>query len=376
MPVIWTVSFGSSTSSSTGARSNEPLPLTARATIVIVKSPTAGKSSPDTAVPLPTETVTTAWLANGTPFSVAVTVILWLLPAGPSRTRSGDTVSNTPVDGDSSSEIVSVWSVGSITPRSFSPIPDTVTLLSLACTSLSTARSVTELLLLVLPAGIVRVVPPSVKSSSTAGATGCAETVIVVRSLDGWLSVAVTRLEPPFSRIVAGVSTSVAAGVASLSVMVSSSPAEGSTASRDTRPVKRSVSSGSSIESSTGTRSNVASPLVSFAGMVRAKLLTGSKSSPCRAVTPATESVTSVSSVRVAAFNAAVTVTVRAAPTASSATASGAAVRVTVDDAASSSAIVISAPRTSRPGAVPFTISVSPSPSSTKSSRGERSNVP
>ena len=76
---------------------------------------------------------------------------------------------------------------------------------------------------------MVSVAPLCVKSSASApdAASGVVDTVTVVSSLEGRSSVAVTVLEPPSSGIVDGVSTSVASGVSSLSLIVTVRPPEG-----------------------------------------------------------------------------------------------------------------------------------------------------
>ena len=266
-----------------------------------------------TATPL-TETVTTVSLARGAPSSVAVTVTRWLCPAGRSCTRSGDTVRITSVEAASSSVIVSVAACGCTTPNWLSAAPDTSTSLSFASTSsLSTARTVTDPVLQVAYAGTLSTVPLRLKSRSVADGPGTVEIVTVVAWLDGWFKMADTRLRPPSSRIESGLSTSVTAGAASSSAIVTSAPVRGATVSPDDRPVTRTVSSGSSVESSTGASVKSAVPLFCPASIVRVKLSTAAKSE--RAAVPApTASTTSVGSGRAAPSSSAVTVTVRDAP--------------------------------------------------------------
>ena len=115
----------------------------------------------------------------------------------------------------------------SVTPRGFATpwppaaVPDTVTCLLSSGITLSDAVILTAPMLAVDPAATVSVVPHSVKSPATAGATAVADTVIVVASLDLPESVAVTTDAPPFSEINDGDSTSVATGRVSSSASVS-----------------------------------------------------------------------------------------------------------------------------------------------------------
>ena len=219
-PVTFTVSSGSSVVSLFGIRSKVAEPLVLPPVMVTVKSLTAVKSSSSVAVSASTETVTTASEASAEPFSVAVTVTVRALTAAFSATVAGDTVSVTWFDAPSSSVMVSVLFEGAVTARSFAAVADTVTLLFPPATLLSLAVIVTVPVLAVDPAAMVSVEPLSVKSAATAGETAIADTVSVVASLDARSSVAVTVLDPPSSEIDVGLSTSVAAGVASLSVIV------------------------------------------------------------------------------------------------------------------------------------------------------------
>ena len=369
-----TVSSGSSVSSSTAWRSNTAVPDVRPASMVRVKAGTAAKSSPSVAVWADTCMLYTVSPSRAVPFSVAVTVTRVVRP---SAANAGDAERMARVDGDSSSVIVSVTSAGAVTARSFVATPETVTVLVAVCSSrLSTARTSTVPVLPVVPAGIVRAVPDWLKSAAWVSGPGAVEIVIVVGELDARSSTAVTRLTPAFSPTSSGVRTRVACGVFSLSSIVISSPAAGSTDKPNARPVSRTVSSGSSTRSSTGVSVKVSSPLVTFAGIVNVKTLTASKSAPRAAVTPDSDRLTSVSSTRAPASSAAVTVTTWAAASASSAKVSGDAVNVTSVEVASLSVMVTSVCRTSRSATVPPTITISPSPSSVMSSTGESWNVP
>ena len=151
-----------------------------------------------------------------------------------------------------------------------------------------------------------------------------------------------TVVVPPSSGIEAGVSTSVTVGVASLSAIVTGTPADGSTVRPDTAvvPVTFTVSSGSSVVSLFGIRSKVALPLVLPPVMVTVKSSTAVKSPSSVAVSASTETVTTASEASAEPFSVAVTVTVRALPVASSATVAGDTVSVTWFDAPSSSVMV------------------------------------
>ena len=116
--------------------------------------------------------------------------------------------------------IVSVREAGFATPRPPAAVAETVTVLFGASTGLSTAVSVTVPVLVVCSAGMVRVVPVSVKSVP---APGDADTVSVTASLDLPESVAVTVatvVAVPASSIADGVSASVTVGVGSSSVVL------------------------------------------------------------------------------------------------------------------------------------------------------------
>ena len=205
---VSTLLFTAVTVTVPGARRLNP-PRSSASTRLSVKSPeTAG----DTGV---AETVTVTASLDG-PLSVAVTV---LTPPF-SLIEDGLSTSAT-VGAPSSSVIVSVRSDGAGTPLPPVTDPDTVTVLSGVSTLLFTAVTVTVPVPVVEPAPIVSVDPLSVKSPETAGDTGVAETLTVTASLDGPLSVAVTVLEPPFSLIEDGLSTSATVGAPSSSVIVS-----------------------------------------------------------------------------------------------------------------------------------------------------------
>ena len=130
----------------------------------------------------------------------------------------------------SSSRIVSVALAGSATPLSPLTVADTVTSLFGASVVSLTAVTVTVPVLVVAPAAIVSVfVLDRLKSPAAAFVPAVAATVSVTASLDARFSVAVTVLDPgcvpSCSSIVAGLSASVAVGVASSSVRVRLAPA-------------------------------------------------------------------------------------------------------------------------------------------------------
>ena len=117
--------------------------------------------------------------------------------------------------------IVNVRDDGADNPFPPDTVADTVTVLSAASTSLSTAVNVTGPVLVVEPAAIVSVAPLCVKSPDTAGDTAAADTVTVTASLDTPLSIAVTVLFPPSSLTDDGSSSRDNVGVPSSSVIVS-----------------------------------------------------------------------------------------------------------------------------------------------------------
>ena len=194
--------FGASTSLFTAAIVTVPVLAVAPAAIVSFRFVVSVKSPSTAGLTAAADTVTSTATLDA-PLRRAVTVLS--PPFSPIDV--GFSVRLT-VGAPSSSAIVSVWSARARTPVLPLAAPDTVTSLFGASTSLSFAAIVTVPVLVVVPAAIVsfRFVV-SVKSPSTAGLTGAADTVTVTASLTASLSVAVTRLSPPFSAIVAGVST-------------------------------------------------------------------------------------------------------------------------------------------------------------------------
>ena len=213
VPRTATVSSGSSMLSSTGTSVNVPISLVMPAGIVIVKFATAAKSVVNVAVSAATETATSVGSLRADPSSAAVTVTIRSPPVASSGMLAGATLSVSVVEAASSSVMVRVCGSGPVTPTVFVAMPETVTVLSAASTLLFAAVIVTVPELVVSPAVIVRVVPLSEKSAATAGMTGTAEITMVVTTLDGVSSVAVTVLVPAFSGIEAGLSTSVTVGV-------------------------------------------------------------------------------------------------------------------------------------------------------------------
>ena len=107
---------------------------------------------------------------------------------------------------------------------------ETVTDLSGASVTLSTAVTVTVPVLVVEPAAIVSAFAlDSAKSAATAPAPAAAPTVTVTASLDGLVSVAVTVETPPLSEIDDGDNASLTVGAPSSSAMVSVRPAGSAT---------------------------------------------------------------------------------------------------------------------------------------------------
>ena len=106
-------------------------------------------------------------------------------------------------------------------------MPETVTVLSAASTSLSTPVIVTEPVLVVaFSAKLSTWFALRRKSAATAGATAAAATVTVKAAAEAGDTVAETVLTPPFSPIEASDSTRVTVGVVvSLSVTVTATPA-------------------------------------------------------------------------------------------------------------------------------------------------------
>ena len=161
-------------------------------------------------------------------FSVAVTVLdPGFVPSCSSIVAGLST--SVAVGAASSSRIVSVTLAGAATPLFPLTAAETVTCLSGALIMSLTAVIVTVPVLLVAPATMVSVfVLDKLKSDAAAFVPAAAATVSVTASLDARFSVAVTVLDPGFvpscSSIVAGLSASVAVGVASSSVSVSAAP--------------------------------------------------------------------------------------------------------------------------------------------------------
>ena len=117
--------------------------------VVSVLSVKSADTAGDTAA---AETVNvTSWLETAP--SVAVTVV-----EPPSSSMDDEPSTRDTVGVPSSSVIVRVWLAGAATPLPPDAVADTVTCLSGASTSLSTAVTVTAPVLVVDPAAIVRVV--------------------------------------------------------------------------------------------------------------------------------------------------------------------------------------------------------------------------
>ena len=171
------VSSGSCVRSSTGVKVKVAVALAASAGMVSGKPVTGSKSSA-CAVPGATEIVSAVACGLGSPSSVAVTVI----SAAPefSITEFGDTLRTAAVAGvrssssfstsSSSSARVRVHGSGSARPPSVTVAP-IVNVLSGSITSLSVARRRMKLLNS-WPAGMVRVVPPGLRSPAAACACG------------------------------------------------------------------------------------------------------------------------------------------------------------------------------------------------------------
>ena len=126
----------------------------------------------------------------------------------------------------SSSSRVSVRFAGAVTPVA-DTVPETVTVLSAASTSLSTPVIVTVPVLVVAFSAKLRTrFALRRKSAATAGDTAAAATVTVKAAAEAGDTVAVTVLTPPFSPIEPSDSARVTAGVVvSLSVTVTATPA-------------------------------------------------------------------------------------------------------------------------------------------------------
>ena len=206
------VSSGASVSLSTAVSVTPALPAVSPAGIVITP-PSERLKSAGCAVIVTTVSSLDGWE------SVAVTVVIVF--AGVASSSSWMVVSDSAsvtVGCSSSFTIVrvsSIPSLGTAIPNSLTSAADTVTSLSGASVSLSTAVSVTVPVLVVANGATVSTrFELGVKSSAAAGLTGVMDTVAVVSASEAWLSVSVTVLSVvlPASSIDAGVSTSVATG--------------------------------------------------------------------------------------------------------------------------------------------------------------------
>ena len=240
---------GASTSLSTAVIVTVPVLVVAPAAMVrvvpaCVKSPaTAGETAA-------AETVRVTSALDFAP-SVAVTVV------APAFSLMEEALSARETVGVSSSSVmVRVWSDGAATSLPPATVAETVTCLSGASTSLSTAVMVTVPVLVVEPAAMVSVVPACVKSPATAGATAAAATVTVTSSLEAALRVAVTVVEPPFSVTDDELNARDTVGVSSSSVIVTVAAESSSVTGVEVAAltVRSKVSSGSSISSSSTVR--------------------------------------------------------------------------------------------------------------------------
>ena len=206
---------------------------------------------------------------------------------------SGDRC-NVTIGAGSSSSRVNSTSAASITPSglSFTAVADTVTVLSGASTSLSTALIVTVPTLAVARAAIVKTLfALNVKSPATAGDSAAASTVTVVVVLDGWLRLAVTTVVLAFSEMKSGVRCSVTVGAPSSSASVSVD--EDTIRSPDV-PLTAMVSFTLSTKSMTGLRTNSPCPLSLSASMTMSKPGTGVKPTTPALPEPATVTLTVV----------------------------------------------------------------------------------
>ena len=197
--------------------SSAPVTVTVRAVsqFCTVNTSDDGATRPSVASRLVTDTVTAA---EGCVCSATVNVAV----PPPSVTGPLAALSSNP---NSSSRMVSVALDGAATPRPPAAAADTVTRFRPEATMLSTAVIVTRPALVVEPAAIVSVfVLDCIKSPDTAFSPAAAATVKVAASVVGCDSRAVTVEMPPFSRIEAGFSTSVAAAASSSVIVTSSAP--------------------------------------------------------------------------------------------------------------------------------------------------------
>ena len=182
-----------------------------------VKVSTAGAAVPSSVSELATSSSTSP-VGSLSSFTVNVAVP----PDSVVRSRLVvDVAGDTETPAVSSSVRVRVAFGGSATLLPPAAVPDTVTDLFGASTSLPFAVTVTRPELVVAPAARVRAVAVlRVKSPATAGETAAAATVTVTASLDGPDRVAVTVETPFVSEIEVGVRTSATVGRVSSSVRV------------------------------------------------------------------------------------------------------------------------------------------------------------
>ena len=204
---------------STAVTVTVPLLLVAPAAMVSVALLLSLKSPFAVFAPAAAETVTVVcWLDARS--RLAVTVAELVAPLSAIELRDSARVT---VGVASSSVIVSVTDEGCVIPCELVAEPDTVTLLSASSVELSTAVTVTEPVLLVLPAAMVSVVLLlSEKSPAAVFAPGAADTVMVVDADEGRsrLAVTVAELVAPLSAIDVRDSASVTVGAASSSLIV------------------------------------------------------------------------------------------------------------------------------------------------------------
>ena len=196
-----TLLFSEYTESLLAATVTVPVLAVWPAAIVRVTSSLRSKSPATVLLPAAAETVrvtfsTDAWLR------VAVTVV-----ESPSETEVLDSASDT-VGNESSSSMVMVLSVGSVTPRELTALPDTVTVLSGESTVLGMAVTVTVPVLVMAPAAMTSsLLLLSAKSRANAFKPGTADTVTVVLASDGRFKFAVIAVLPRFSEIVSSKSS-------------------------------------------------------------------------------------------------------------------------------------------------------------------------
>ena len=213
----------------------------------------------------------------------------------------------------SSSVSVSVTSDGSVTLLPPDTVPETVTDLLSASTSLLFAVTVTVPELVVSPAAIVNVFAfDNAKSAATAPVPAAAATVTVAASLDTSESVAVTVDTPPASPIDVGDNASATVGnVSSSSIVNVTADGAATLLPPEAVPETVTVSSASCVASSTAVTVTVPELVVYPAAIVNSSALDNAKS-PAAAVAPVAETVTVTASldapesvaVTVAAFDA------------------------------------------------------------------------